>query len=563
MRWNENDKIQDRFIIETILGAGGYGITYRANDTLMKRQVAIKTLDPIKRNEPDFDTEHQKFKDEAKRLAQCIDPHIVRVLDIFYADTEKLWCMVMDCIVGQNLGEIIDDLYRVNRTLPQTEALSYIHQIGAALTLVHSKGMLHRDVKPQNILRETQTNKVVLIDFGLAREFDLAKSRSMTNSRTMGYAPPEQYEERGNFTHALDVYALAATLYTLLTGAVPIDATFRQDYPLKSPQQINPDISTEISTAIMEGMEMFPSNRPQTIAEFLALLAREELAPKVPLPKGDLGGFSKFQGNLSREKYQFESAKLKIVGGKPQITKFTCEAEGFTHKLGNGESLGMVYIPPGKFMMGSPAGEGRDNEKPQHQVTISPFYMSKYPITQAQWRVVAALPHEQRHLTSAPSYFKGNNRPVERVSWHDAVEFCARLSKSTKQVYRLPSEAEWEYACRAGTTTPYYFGETITYELVNHNDSRSQTTDVGIFPPNNFGLYDLHGNVWEWCADTWSDSYAGAPTDGSIWEQANKNQSLLRGGSRGNYPDYCRSAVRYSEARVYAYSYIGFRLVCE
>jgi formylglycine-generating enzyme required for sulfatase activity len=515
---------------------------------LMERQVAIKTLDPIKRNEPDFDTEHQKFKAEAKRLAQCIDPHIVRVLDIFYADTEKLWCMVMDCIVGQNLGEIIDDLYRVNRTLPQTEALSYIHQIGAALTLVHSKGMLHRDVKPQNILRETQTNKVVLIDFGLAREFDLAKSRSMTNSKTIGYAPPEQYDRRGDFTHALDVYALAATLYTLLTGAVPIDATFRKDYPLKFPQELNPDIPTEISTAIMQGMEMLPSNRPQTIAEFLALLARGESAPKVPVSKVDLGGFSKFQGNLSREKYQFESAKLKI--------------EGFTQKLGNGESLGMVYIPPGKFMMGSPAGEGNANEHPQHQVTISPFLMSKYPVTQAQWRAVASLPQEARNLNSAPSS-KGDNRPVERVSWHDAVEFCARLSKSTGAVYRLPSEAEWEYACRAGTTTPYYFGDTITNELVNHNSSQGQITDVGIFPPNNFGLYDLHGNVLEWCADMWSDSYLGAPRDGSIWEKGDKARSPLRGGSWFNIPRNCRSAYRTFNSRDGADVNIGFRLVCE
>jgi formylglycine-generating enzyme required for sulfatase activity len=452
--------------------------------------------------------------------------------------------MVMDCIIGQNLGEIVDDLYRVDRTLPQTEALSYIQQVGAALSVVHSKGMLHRDVKPQNILRETQTNRVVLIDFGLAREFDLAKIRSMTNSKTIGYAPPEQYERQGNFTHALDVYALAATLYTLLTGAVPIDATQRKDYPLKSPQQINPDISTEISTAIMQGMEMSPSNRPQTIAEFLALLARGVSAPKVPLPKGDLGGF------------------------------FNREAEGFTQKLANGESLGMVYIPPGKFLMGSPDGEGYKWEKPQHQVTISPFYMSKYPVTQSQWRSVAALPQEQRKLHPAPSGFKGDNRPVESVSWHDAVEFCARLSKSTKQVYRLPSEAEWEYACRAGTTTLFYFGETITPQLVNYNGNytygdapkgeyREQTTDVGIFPPNNFGLYDLHGNVWEWCADMYSDSYVGAPTDGSIWQKGDDSRSSMRGGSWYDIPDYCRSAFRLNYTRDDANIYVGFRLVCE
>ena len=140
--------------------------------------------------------------------------------------------------------------------------------------------------------------------------------------------------------------------------------------------------------------------------------------------------------------------------------------------------------------------------------------MGKYPITQAQWRAVAALTQIERELKTAPSRFKGNNRPVEKITWYDAVEFCARLSQHTKRQYRLPSEAEWEYACREGTTTPFYFGETITSELANYNASytyadeakgrlRGQTNSVGQFPPNGYGLYDMHGNVWEWCADTW------------------------------------------------------------
>jgi formylglycine-generating enzyme required for sulfatase activity len=161
------------------------------------------------------------------------------------------------------------------------------------------------------------------------------------------------------------------------------------------------------------------------------------------------------------------------------------------------------------------------------------------------------------------------------VSWDDAIEFCARLSKATGREYRLPSEAEWEYACRAGTTTPFHFGETITTDLANYNGNytygsgskgqyRKQTTDVGSFPANAFGLHDMHGNVWEWCQDNWHENYNGAPTDGSAWvdENANQNIMILRGGSWFNYPWFCRSAFRLDYGADGRNSIFGFRVVC-
>ncbi|KHG42439.1 hypothetical protein OA07_05195 [Aphanizomenon flos-aquae 2012/KM1/D3] len=169
-----------------------------------------------------------------------------------------------------------------------------------------------------------------------------------------------------------------------------------------------------------------------------------------------------------------------------------------------------------------------------------------------------------------PAYFKGNNRPVEYVSWNNAVNFCQKLSQKTGKNYKLPSEAQWEYACRAGTTTPFYFGESITPDLVNYNGNyayaaapkgqyRKQTTDVGTFPPNAFGLYDMHGNVWEWCEDDWQENYINAPINGSaLISRSSKN--LLRGGSWGFNPGNCRSAYRgdyYLD-----YDGIGFRVVC-
>jgi formylglycine-generating enzyme required for sulfatase activity len=279
----------------------------------------------------------------------------------------------------------------------------------------------------------------------------------------------------------------------------------------------------------------------------------------------------------------------KIVINRTQKT-----AQYYVEDLGNGIELEMVLIPGGSFMMGSPEYEleCRDSESPQHLVNIQQFFMGKYPITQAQWKVVAALPQVNQKLNPDPSYFEGLNRPVEQVSWYDAVEFCSRLAAHTKRPYRLPSEAEWEYACRAGTITPFHFGETITSDLANYDTNytygagiegkyRKKTTQVGSFGvANAFGLYDMHGNVDEWCLDDWHDNYEGAPTDGSPWfddmvtERSRINDNLyqkqrnavLRGGSWLSNPKYCRSASRdnnYRAERVLIYGLIGFRIVCE
>jgi formylglycine-generating enzyme required for sulfatase activity len=216
--------------------------------------------------------------------------------------------------------------------------------------------------------------------------------------------------------------------------------------------------------------------------------------------------------------------------------------------------------------MGSPANEAErgDNESPQHQVTVPSFFMGKYPLTQAQYQAI---------MGHNPSYFIGNNRPVETVSWDHAVTFCRKLSQRTGKNYRLPSEAEWEYACRAGTKTPFSFGDNITTDLVNYNGNypyksapkgkyRQQTTDVGTFPPNTFGLYDMHGNVWEWCEDDWHENYINAPINGSAWKnRSGSNIKLLRGGSWYYFARYCRSALRLKDSRGLCYRLYGFRVV--
>lgn len=258
--------------------------------------------------------------------------------------------------------------------------------------------------------------------------------------------------------------------------------------------------------------------------------------------------------------FEFETA---TIDQNLKITRRPGRAEFFRAALGKGVELDMVKIPGGQFMMGAgPNEEGAsESEYPQHQGTIAPFYLGKYPVTQAQWAAIAALPKINRNLKLNPSHFNGRDRPVEQISWEEAVEFCDRLSQQTGRTYRLPSEAEWEYACRAATTTPFYFGKTITADLAKYGGQA--TTSVGTFPPNAFGLYDMHGNAWEWCADHWHRNYEGAPIDGSAWlSDVETSKYLLRGGSWLGNPEYCRSAYRNFVSRDVRNIIIGFRVSC-
>jgi formylglycine-generating enzyme required for sulfatase activity len=283
------------------------------------------------------------------------------------------------------------------------------------------------------------------------------------------------------------------------------------------------------------------------------------------------------------------------------ISRQVHQGQFFTEPLNETIDLDMMLIPGDKFEMGQTAAEKVElirlmgdeyyqkyliDELPKHSVSVPLFFMGKYPVTQAQWRAVIAYEpvDKQLELNFDPSNFKGDNRPVEQVSWPDAQEFCRRLSVKTGRTYRLPSEAEWEYACRASTTTPFHFGETLSDELANYcaqdreisgtsykgiygrgilGQYRKATTEVGQFPANSFGLYDMHGNVWEWCEDDWHRSYEGAPNDGSAWVEIDRENTikLVRGGSWNNNSSYCRSVSR--NLNNDTSSDVGFRVVCE
>ncbi len=260
--------------------------------------------------------------------------------------------------------------------------------------------------------------------------------------------------------------------------------------------------------------------------------------------------------------FTFETVKVDACGEIMTIDPGS--ATYITENLDRSQTLDLVLIPSGTVMMGD---RFHADEQPIHQVTLPAFYMSKYPITQAQYQAIMG----DEVMTGEMA-----QHPIDRVNWDDALAYCDRLSQQTGKQYSLPSESQWEYACRAHSTTAFYFGETITPDLVNYNgdypyggapkgENRAGTTPVGSFAPNAFGLYDLHGNVWEWCLDEYHPNYQGAPTDGSAWCDADGAEATPKRVMRGGAWDYvargCRSAVRCSLAPHLRVAGCGFRVV--
>lgn len=285
----------------------------------------------------------------------------------------------------------------------------------------------------------------------------------------------------------------------------------------------------------------------------------------------------------------FDIVRLDSVG--QSRLKETGHAKRYIENVGHGSTLEMIQIPSGTFKMGSPSSDkeliaadtvkyfGHNfgyfwQEYPEHSVVVPTFYMGRFEVTQAQWRAVSKLPKVRMELPSDPSVFKGDDRPVEKISWEEAIEFCERLSLATGRKYRLPTEAEWEYACRAGTSTPFHFGETINPDFANFDGDypweagiwgvkRQETTAVGSFAyANDFGLYDVHGNVEEWCVDVWHSSYDGAPADGSGWMIGGDDRfHVTRGGDWSHMGTCARSAWRGRAATMRRSAECGFRVV--
>ncbi|MEO1375121.1 MAG: bifunctional serine/threonine-protein kinase/formylglycine-generating enzyme family protein [Cyanobacteria bacterium J06635_10] len=579
-----------RYEIIRQLGGGGFALTFLAKDIMQPS----KTLCVVKQLRPNQTHERiiEFFNQEAVVLEKLGKYDRIPQLLAHFQEDDNLY-IVQEFIEGHDLNNEICE----GKRLSEAYVRELLQDVLEVLSLVHQQGVIHRDIKPHNLMRCENNGEIYLIDFGAVKEIGslmLTSGGEIVSSMiigTPGYMPNEQ--NNGRSCLASDIYALGMTAIKALTGIKPSEL---QENPETGEvvwlEQVK--VSQHLGEVITKMVRRHHSMRYSCAKDVLQALGSQAQPNIQTLPiispsilnqlsrrkilqiLGLAGGSFLITVGVKRlftRKLSLNPNEVVTVDASGNIiNRQPLRAEYLTEDLGNGVTLEMAAIPGGKFIMGSPASEKarEDNESPQHEVTVQRFFMAKFPITQAQYKAI---------MGENPSYFQSifshDRHPVDSVAWRAAVDFCEKLTKLTKREYRLPSEAEWEYACRALTMTPFHFGETITTDLANYNNStyasesrgndRNHTTEVGIFPPNAFGLYDMHGNVWEWCEDTWHPNYDGAPTNGSAWINNNSNDlKVLRGGSWNVIPAFCRSAKRRKEKFGYDNKErnIGFRVVC-
>jgi eukaryotic-like serine/threonine-protein kinase len=505
--------------------------------TTPKPKCVVKHLQPSNPAPEVLELAKQLFEREASTLYKLgnLHPQIPKLSEHFQENGE--FYLVQEFIDGKDLSyEIVP-----GTKLSEADTIQLLQEILEVLAVVHQNNIIHRDIKPQNIMRRSD-RKIILIDFGAVKEI---KGLSMSQAQALDALTGLKGKPK---------VAKPKTQQTTTTQGT--DISRRQTLKILA------GVGAGFGLAVVGG-KLFSGGSQ----EISTTPEQNSGVSKIPDSSTAPSSVTKTatKSNLSLQTLNFETVTVDNKGTINNRKKLS--AKYISEDLGNGVTLEMVQIPGGTFTMGSPSSEaGRsDEESPQRQVKVPWFFMGRYEVTQAQYQAI---------MGNNPASFKGANKPVEKVSWDDAVEFCNKISQKTGRTYRLPSEAEWEYACRAGTTTPFYFGGTITTDLANYDGtatpyssapkgvSRQETTEVGKFPPNAFGLYDMHGNVYEWCQDVWNDNYSQAPTDGSARLNGNDNQrKLLRGGCWFVNPVLCRSAFRFTNSRDNRNIFSGFRIV--
>lgn len=563
----------------------------------------------------------KKFIEEAKAIFKMNHPNIVKVHDIFEENGTAYY--IMDYIDGMSLG----DMVKQRGALPETEAVGYICQVAEALKYVHTLNRLHLDIKPGNIMVDANCHAMLIdFGASKHYDIESGENTStLMGVNTKGYAPIEQSTQSfTKFSPATDIYALGATLYKLLTSITPPDANLLMAKE-ETLAPLPANISIAIRNAVLKAMTLIRADRPQSVEAFLDLLdskianstdeevtvceeeekacraeearrqaeekkrkeeearraaeeearrkaeeerkrkEEEENARKAAQKSGSknvwlwgvigviavvgfiIGVNSKGDSSSNANPVQSESAIQS--GNNASYSNGVLNVDGVTYD--------MIKVQAGTFTMGatSEMKDPDDDEQPTHQVTLTnDYYIGKTEVNQALWKAV---------MGNNPSESKGDNLPVESVSWNDCQEFISKLNSMTGQNFRLPTEAEWEFAARGGNNSNHYqysgsnkLGDVAWYD----GNSGNKTHAVATKQPNELGLYDMSGNVWEWCSD-WYGNYSSSSQTNPTGPSSGSSR-VFRGGSWGINAWFCRSSLRFgSHAPDFSDGYLGLRLV--
>ena len=512
----EGKVIRDFKVIKKI-GEGGMGSVWSAEDVMLERQIALKVLNPLLTQDGNFT---ERFRNEAKIQAGLIHPNII-TLHSFFMD-EGNYYMVMEYAQGITLKELIKQKGKLDESTAKHIMLQMLEGVGFA----HQLGIVHRDLKPSNIM-VSKDGKIKIMDFGIAKVLgDRGMTKTGTKMGTLYYMSPEQVKAEKDIDQRTDIYSLGIIYYEMLTGKVPFNTDTESDFEVMS-QIVHGDLSSVLNKYDIElktNAVITKMTKNQKTERYVTCYnCTEEI-------KGN--GYIKQNEPVIKIKEKVEEKK---------------------EEKSNILLPEMIYVEGGSFTRYSSNSFGFGKE--EHVVTLDSFYIGKYPITQKEWISI---------MGNNPSHFKGDNLPVEQVSWNDVQNFITKLNLKTGENYRLPTEAEWEYAARGGIKSKgyKYAGSNNINEVAWYkSNSSNQTQPVGTKAPNELGIYDMSGNVWEWCQDWYDENYYSISPNNNPKGSYKGTIRVLRGGSWYVAGSNCCSAIRGRNVPIGRSSFYGFRLV--
>lgn len=559
-----------KYTIAKKIGAGGFGITYLAVQSGLDRRVCIKeyfldgrcvrntrakTVHCQTESVDMYEKYRRAFVQEAKTLAKLRHPNIVEVLEVF--DENNTSYMVMSFIEGVSLQSIVERRGKI----PHAEAVNYIGQIADAVGYVHSKNILHRDIKPDNIMI-TADYRAILIDFGSARSFVQDKTQVQTAIVSSGYAPTEQYTANSRKGAYTDIYAIGATFYFALTGQVPIAAAARLSEKMPTPKELVPTLPDDIDRTIQKAMQVKAENRHQTVEEFMNDL--RHIKPSVLVDEFNI------KRNLRWVWYSLGGALVVIAALMWYLwvgqDKLWVQTKDFT---GMG-MYPMVKVKGGTFIMGTDNDRMQKGDCPPHPVTLDDFYIGQLEVSQGFWKRIMGddtfSEYKPEHYRGQPlSMAARDSFPVENAPYYMVEEFIRRLNEKTGQNFALPTEAQWEYAarsgrkmmeneCFSGPDESVWVGKPHPRKVIEEDAKKSV---------NRLGIYQMCGNVAEWCRDYYdTDFYSQSYGSRNPVNMVENDKNVVRGGSFDDaHLGY--ATVFYRGKSGFPSETIGFRLVKE